>query len=78
MERLEEISDENLFWLYHEELETIDRGSSITSPDSEARHEEAYIPGNRRIWERARRDFGTRPEPEGQEDAGQLQGGDLK
>ncbi|MDP2900073.1 MAG: hypothetical protein Q8O47_03810 [Candidatus Bathyarchaeota archaeon] len=32
MERLEEISDENLFWLYHEELETIDRGSSITSP----------------------------------------------
>jgi len=31
MERLEEISDENLFWLYYEELETIDRGSSITS-----------------------------------------------
>ena len=30
MERLEEIGDENLIWLYHEELETIDRGSSIT------------------------------------------------
>jgi hypothetical protein len=28
MERLEEISDENLFWFYHEELEMIDRGSS--------------------------------------------------
>jgi hypothetical protein len=31
MDHLEEISDENLVWLYHEELETIHRGSSITS-----------------------------------------------
>lgn len=31
MERLEEISDENLVWFHHEELETIHRGSSITS-----------------------------------------------
>jgi hypothetical protein len=28
MERLEEVSDENLFWFYREELEMIDRGSS--------------------------------------------------
>ena len=44
MGSLEEISDENLFWLYHEELETIDRGSNIT-PYSEARQEETYSPG---------------------------------
>ena len=31
MECLEEISDENLVWFHPEELETIDRGSSITS-----------------------------------------------
>ena len=31
MECLEEISDENRVWFYNEELETMDRGSSITS-----------------------------------------------
>jgi len=41
-------------------------------------NEEAYSPGSRRIWERTLRDFESRPEPEGQEDAEQLQGGDLK
>lgn len=31
MKHLEELSNENLFWLYHEELEAIHRGSSNTS-----------------------------------------------